>query len=94
MVPAGPSAFPAQQDDEPITVDNVYRKAMTWKGGEATRSEGSLTCPKCGDPRVFTRSNGGTSLINSNSGQRANPAPRCFSCGWNGMYEQAQGPGA
>jgi hypothetical protein len=51
-----------------------------WQGGEATRREGNLSCPSCGSHLVFSRSKGGI------SGHA--PAPRCFSCGYNGLYDQ------
>lgn len=51
-----------------------------WKGGEAARVEGGLSCPSCGSHLVFTRSG---NRING-----AQPAPRCFSCGYNGSYSQ------
>jgi len=51
-----------------------------WKGGEATRKEGNLSCPSCGSHLVFSRSKGGI------AGKQ--PAPRCFSCGYNGIYDQ------
>jgi hypothetical protein len=55
-----------------------------WKGGEAHRKEGNNTCPECGSANVFSRmARGGGSGINGNQ-----PAPRCFECGWNGMYDQ------
>ena len=52
-----------------------------WAGGEAHRQEGHLTCPRCSSKNVFSRSNGSTTM--------KPPAPRCFECGWNGMYQQA-----
>lgn len=56
-----------------------------WKGGEAMRKQGNLTCPECGSPNVFIRS----SKSASNTVQGNSPAPRCFECGWNGLYDQA-----
>lgn len=52
-----------------------------WQGGEAMRTEGHLSCPSCGSNLVFARTKG---RVNG-----AAPAPRCFSCGWNDMYDQA-----
>jgi len=54
-----------------------------WQGGEATRREGNLSCPSCGSHLVFSRTKGG--MVSGNS-----PAPRCFSCGYNGMYDQGE----
>jgi hypothetical protein len=56
-----------------------------WKGGEAHRKEGHLSCPSCGSKNVFTRVGRGGTMINGSS-----PAPRCFECGWNGMYDQGE----
>lgn len=56
-----------------------------WKGGEAMRKQGDMSCPECGSPNVFIRS----SKSSSNTVQGNSPAPRCFECGWNGLYDQA-----
>ena len=56
-----------------------------WQGGEAARKEGNMICPECGSRNVFSRTGKGhNSMING-----ASPAPRCFECGWNGKYSQA-----
>jgi hypothetical protein len=55
-----------------------------WKGGEAHRRDGNSSCPSCGSGLVFSRTGRSGTTVNGNA-----PAPRCFSCGWNGMYEQA-----
>jgi len=52
-----------------------------WTGGDAHRQDGHLTCPRCSSKNVFSRSNG--------SNMMKPPAPRCFECGWNGIYQQA-----
>ena len=52
-----------------------------WKGGEAHRIDGGMRCPSCGSHLFF-----------SNSKARINgvvPAPRCYECGYNGKFEQA-----
>jgi len=56
-----------------------------WKGGEAMRREGSVRCPDCGSQHVFSRT--GRSANTSIQGKA--PAPRCFECGWTGLYTQA-----
>lgn len=55
-----------------------------WKGGEAARKEGDMYCPECGSQHVFSRTTrgGGTTI------QGKAPAPRCFECGWTGLYTQ------
>ena len=70
---------PAQSD--PTGQTDMGSAIRSWKGGEAHRREGSLTCPRCGSKNVFSRANGGS--------MGHSPAPRCFECGWNGIYEQA-----
>jgi predicted nucleic-acid-binding Zn-ribbon protein len=55
-----------------------------WKGGEAHRKEGTNTCPECGSHNVFSR----TARHTGNSINGAHPAPRCYECGWNGLYDQ------
>jgi hypothetical protein len=73
---------PSRAPNEQITMGEALR---LWKGGEAMRKEGNLTCPDCGSIYVFSRTGrGANSMING-----ASPAPRCYECGWNGMYDQA-----
>lgn len=69
-----------QQTETPATMGEAIR---VWQGGEAARKEGNLRCPECGSRHVFSRVGSGT-MING-----AQPAPRCFECGWNGKYNQA-----
>jgi hypothetical protein len=55
-----------------------------WKGGEAAKKQGDMSCPDCGSQNIFVRTaKGGNTMISGNA-----PAPRCFECGWNGMYDQ------
>ena len=73
---------PSRAPNEHIDMGTAIRM---WKGGEAHRKEGNVTCPDCGSIYVFSRtSRGAGTHING-----ANPAPRCYECGWNGMYDQA-----
>lgn len=73
---------PNRDPSEQITMGEALR---LWKGGEAMRKEGNLTCPDCGSIYVFSRTGRGHStMING-----ASPAPRCYECGWNGLYDQA-----
>lgn len=67
-------------DYKPESLSEALRMGVT-KGGEATRKE-HMTCPECGSPYVFSRSKG-------NMVGGASPAPRCYECGWNGLYDQA-----
>jgi hypothetical protein len=66
---------------------NMSDAIRLWKGGEAARKEGNSTCPECGSIYVFSRvGRGSNSMING-----AQPAPRCYSCGWNGRFSQGDG---
>lgn len=67
---------------EQITMGEALR---LWKGGEAMRREGGMTCPSCGSSNVFSRVGRGGTMVNGSQ-----PAPRCFECGWNGMYDQGE----
>lgn len=74
---------PSRGANEQIDMSTAIR---LWKGGEAMRKEGNMTCPDCGSIYVFSRTGRGhNTMING-----ASPAPRCYECGWNGMYDQAQ----
>lgn len=86
-----PIGFPqAQQPQQPQDVvsnpavlpeDATFSdhlKAGLTKGGQATRTE-TASCPQCGGRYVFSRGTGATGL---------RPAPRCYECGWNGIYSQ------
>jgi hypothetical protein len=73
---------PNRAPTENISMGEAIR---LWKGGEAHRRDGGLTCPDCGSNNVFSRTGrGANSMVNG-----AQPAPRCFECGWNGLYDQA-----
>lgn len=72
---------PSRGPTEQITMGEALR---LWKGGEAMRKEGNLSCPECGSSNVFSRTGKGHStMVNG-----ASPAPRCYECGWNGLYGQ------
>jgi hypothetical protein len=73
---------PTRGPTEQLTMGEALR---LWKGGEAHRKEGNMTCPDCGSIYIFTRTGRGAgTTVNG-----ASPAPRCYECGWNGMYDQA-----
>ena len=92
QVPAQPQQQPVQQagnqrvlDPNRAPTDNISMgdAIRLWKGGEAARREGESSCPSCGSHLVFARSKGG--MVGGKS-----PAPRCFECGWNGLYDQGE----
>lgn len=75
---------PVQQPEEippngQVTMQNFVEMAGRWRGGQANRTE-RTPCPGCGGPRFFSRAN-----ANSRSGS---PAPHCFDCGYNGLFDQ------
>lgn len=73
-------ADPSQPANAEVSFSQALRN---WSGGEASRN--NLTCPDCGSIYVFTRTGRGTgTMVNG-----ATPAPRCYECGWNGLYDQA-----
>lgn len=74
-------ATPMRNNVDPAGQTDMGTAIRTWRGGEAHRVDGHLSCPRCGSKNIFSRSNGQT--------MGKAPAPRCFECGWNGLYEQA-----
>lgn len=73
-------------DESRAPTDNISmgEAIRLWKGGEAARKQGDMSCPECGSQHVFVRTaKGGNTMVGGNS-----PAPRCFECGWNGLYDQ------
>lgn len=74
-----------QHNLPPNTQLTTGQAIRMWKGGEAHQREGSMRCPECGSRNVFSRvGKGSNSMVNG-----AAPAPRCFECGWNGKFSQA-----
>lgn len=71
---------PTRHPSDEINMGDAIR---LWKGGEAHRVDGSNVCPGCGSGLVFSRAKGGGVM-----GKQ--PAPRCFECGWNGLYDQGE----
>lgn len=94
----GSIQIPAQQQPQPqqtqqrvldenrAPTENVSmgEAIRLWKGGEAAKKQGDMSCPDCGSQNIFVRTaKGGNTMISGNA-----PAPRCFECGWNGIYDQ------
>ena len=74
------------QQQQPVAQPESFSEALKMgvtNGGEAARRD-TMTCPACGGGYVFsrTKATGGTTV-----GGNA-PAPRCYTCGWNGIYHQ------
>jgi DNA-directed RNA polymerase subunit RPC12/RpoP len=89
--------FPETQQ-QPVSPERITHETLSpnteikmgdairmFKGGEAMKKEGDARCPDCGSQHVFSRvsRNANTTI------QGKAPAPRCFECGWTGMYTQA-----
>jgi hypothetical protein len=79
-----PQQVPQQQgfDVEQLdkTPENVLMLMNHWTGGEGTKTE-TNKCPSCGGNHYFSRSQG--------TMRGPAPAPMCYTCGYNGMFEQA-----
>ena len=67
---------------DPNGDETVFQAAARWKGGEGMKE--TATCPRCGSAHIFSRSKQSI----TGPGGVATPAPHCFTCGWNGMWEQ------
>lgn len=80
-IPAHLTGQQPQVDTSQIRVNgqNLYEATQYWQGGEAMRTE-TQPCPKCGSPHFFSRSKGVS--------RGPAPAPTCYTCGFNGMFEQ------
>lgn len=63
----------------PVTIDNLWHAMQNWKGGKAHKLD-SEPCPECGSSNYYSRSDGAR--------RGPPPAPHCFSCGFNGLFEQ------
>lgn len=74
-----PQQSPTQDSMPADATLSDYLKSNATKGGKATRNE-TMMCPECGGRYVFSRGSAGG----------LNPAPRCYECGWNGIYSQAE----
>lgn len=67
------------QQPPKVTVENLAEAAAFWKGGQGSQSS-AMPCPRCGGPHFYTDM--GTSA------RGVQPAPHCFNCGYNGLFEQ------
>lgn len=71
---------PQAQQSQPqarVTMHNLLESVASWRGGEGARN--SARCPGCGGDSLFRRKTGATEA-----------APLCYSCGYNGIFEQVQ----
>jgi len=56
---------------------NLVEMMAQWRGGEGQRN--STVCPHCGSDKLYRRKVG-----------QMEAAPLCYSCGFNGLWDQAQ----
>jgi len=62
-----------------VTHENFMQMASQWRGGAAMKNDPG-GCPECGSPRYYSRS--------KTVSRGPAPAPHCFDCGWNGLFDQ------
>lgn len=72
--PVGPGGQPLPEGQIPI-MDAV----QMWRGGPAHRTD-PHPCPSCGGQHYYSRTQGPS--------RGPAPAPMCFDCGYNGMFDQ------
>jgi hypothetical protein len=92
ITPAGTQAQMIQQQREsgppPVMVDDPDVPGgqkvnwRAWSGGQAHKEE-SGTCPNCGSSNYFSRRR--EAKVTQNG--MATPAPQCFNCSYNGMFQ-------
>src|SRR4051794_19979841 len=64
----------------PTTIGNLWDQMQGWRGGKAHKVDPD-PCPQCGSNQYFSRT--GAEVRRGPA-----PAPHCFGCGYNGMFEQ------
>lgn len=79
-----PPPLPRPGDHTRVTEQNFHEMAGQWQGGKGVAD--AAMCPRCGSDALFSRST--EKKINVNTGQTCTPAPICYECGYNGMFEQ------
>lgn len=62
-----------------VTIGNLWDAMQNWRGGPAHRTDPN-PCPNCGSKNFSARTTG---IMRGPP-----PAPHCFNCGYNGMFEQ------
>ena len=77
--PPGYNPQPAPQSVK-VTIDNLWGAMQGWRGGPAHRTD-PHPCPQCGGNQYFSRTG-------AEVRRGPPPAPHCFDCGFNGMFQQ------
>ena len=62
-----------------VTAENLFVMAGQWHGGPAHRADPD-PCPQCGSNQFFSRA--------AKNSRLPPPAPHCYNCGYNGLFEQ------
>jgi hypothetical protein len=70
----------APQAPPKVTIDNLWGAMQVWRGGKAHKIDAE-PCPECGSARYYSRTGEGAR-------RGPPPAPHCFDCGYNGMFQQ------
>lgn len=69
-----------QQPAPKVTPENLWHAMQEWRGGKAHKIDAE-PCPECNSPRYYSRTGEGAL-------RGPPPAPHCFDCGYNGMFQQ------
>lgn len=72
--------FQPQVQPPKVTPENLWHAMQEWRGGKAHKIDAD-PCPECGSSRYYSRTGEGTL-------RGPPPAPHCFDCGYNGMFQQ------
>lgn len=79
--PQQPQQYAQAQAPKPkVTIENLWGAMQQWNGGKAHKIDAE-PCPECGSARYYSRTGEGTR-------RGPPPAPHCFDCGFNGMFQQ------
>lgn len=65
---------------EPVTVGNMWNAMQVWRGGKAHKVD-AYPCPNCGSDKFYSRTG-------AEARRGPAPAPHCFECGYNGLFDQ------
>lgn len=80
------NAAHAAQANDPNRQMSLREAVSRWKGGEAWRTEGHLSCPGCGSQTGYTQYSGMGGMAAGVMGNK--PRGHCFECGYNGSFQQ------
>jgi hypothetical protein len=75
----GPLQYQQPQQMPQVTIENLFGAMGFWRGGKAHQIDRE-PCPECGSNQYYSRSQGAR--------RGPPPAPHCYNCGYNGLFEQ------